>query len=403
MDPATSGPMRAKGIESRSTLSSNGRVSLRRRCWRMLAGGLSIPVDGLLDAAEATVSLGTRELCCRTAVDSKSFARAAEQLCHSAQLSISVASLRELVESEGKAFLTASESGALKPTWQAQDCKVKTPEGKEVSRVYLGIDGFMTPQITEPEKKARREKVVTARAKRPKDAAKLPPLSRRKKGADQRYKEMKLVQFHDETMEHRLISVTRKPCEEAGRIMRRDARRIGFERADQRIANIDGGPWIIALLMNWVVVLTAICLDFYHLGEHVNKAKREVFGENGGAGESWARQLMHLVKHHGYAPFWEILVTWRGQQRGRKRKEADRLLSYVAARRENIVYDQCLAHGWRISSSTTESECGAVPARIRGPGKRWDADNAEAMIGLEAAHQSRLWDEYWTTCACGNN
>lgn len=213
---------------------------------------------------------------------------------------------------------------------------------------------------------------------------------------------MKLVQFHDETMEHRLISVTRKPCGEAGRIMRRDARRIGFEKADERIANIDGGPWIIGQLLNWVVVLTAICLDFYHLGEHVNQAKREVFGAIA-AGESWAGQLMHLVKHQGYVPFWESLLQWRGRLRGRKRKEADGLLNYVAVRREMIQYDQCLAHGWRISSSTTESQCGAAPARIRGPGKRWDADNAEAMIGLECIQQSQLWDAYWATCACGRN
>ena len=403
MDPATGQRMRAKGIEPRSTLTSNGRVSLRRRCWRALSGGLSMPADSLLDAVAATVSLGARELCCRTAVDSKSFARAAEQLAHVGQLFLSTTSLRELVEAEGKSVLAASESGALKSTWQAKDCKTKTPAGKEVSRVYLGIDGFMTPQITEAEKKKRRDKTVAARAKRPQDAAKLPPLPRRKKGADQRYKEMKLVQFHDEAMEHRLISVTRKPCDEAGRIMRRDARRIGFEQADERIADIDGGPWIIALLLNWVVVLNAICLDFYHLGEYVNKAKREVFGEKTDAGESWAGQLMHLVKHQGYAPFWDSLVQWRGQQRGRKRTAADRLLNYVAARREMILYDQCLANGWRLSSSTTESECGAVPARIKGPGKRWDADNAEAMIGLEATHQSRLWDEYWITCACGNN
>jgi hypothetical protein len=394
--------MRSRGIEPRSTLTSNGRVSVRRRCWRILAGGLSIPVDGLLDAAEATVSLGARELCCRTATDSKSFARAAQQLGHVGQLSISTTSLRELVEAEGKGVLAASESGILKPTWQAEDCKIKTPAGREVSRVYLGIDGFMTPQITEAEKKKRREQVMAARAARPKDAAKLPSLPRRKKGVDQRYKEMKLVQFHDETMEHRLVSVTRKPCGEAGRIMRRDGRRIGFEKADERIANIDGGPWIMGLLLNWVVVLKAICLDFYHLGEHVNKAKREVFGAINEAGSSWAGQLMHLVKHQGYAPFWDSLVQWRGQQRGRKRKEADGLLNYVAARRDSIVYDQCLAHGWRISSSTTESQCGAAPARIKGPGKRWDADNAEAMIGLECMHQSRLWEEYWTTCACGS-
>lgn len=360
-------------------------------------------MDSLLDAAAATVSLGARELCCRTAIDSKSFARAAEQLGQVGQLSISVSSLRELVEAEGKGVLAASESGSLKPAWQAKDCKVKTPDGKEVSRVYLGIDGFMTPQITEAEKKKRREQVVAARAARPKDAPKLPALPRRKKGVDQRYKEMKLVQFHDETMEHRLISVTRKPCAEAGRIMRRDGRRIGFEKADERIANIDGGPWIIALLMNWIVALTAICLDFYHLGEHVNQAKREVFGATSEAGKSWAGQLMHLVKHQGYAPFWEKLVQWRSQQRGHKRQEADGLLNYVAARQELIRYDQCLAHGWRISSSTTESECGAVPARIRGPGKRWDADNAEAMIALECVHQSRMWKEYWTTCAYSSN
>lgn len=403
MDPATGQRMRARGTEPRSTLTSNGRVRLLRRCWRASGGGGRIPSDILLDAAEATVSLGARELCCRTAIDSKSFERAAEQLSHVGQLSLCATSLRKLVEAEGKQVLAASESGALKPTWQAKDCKVMTPQHKEVSRAYLGIDGFMTPQITEQEKKKRREKVMAARARRPRDAAKLPPLPRRKKGVDQRYKEMKLVQFHDETMEHRLISVTRKPCQEAGRIMRRDARRIGFDQADQRIANIDGGPWIINLIMSWVVLLTATCLDFYHLGEHVNQAKREVFGENNDAGKSWASQLMHVVRHEGYAPFWDRLVQWRGQQRGRKRTEADRLLNYVAARQEMILYDQCLRNGWRISSSTTESECGTVPARIKGPGKRWDADNAEAMVALESAQQSQLWDPYWTTSACNSN
>ena len=102
----------------------------------------------------------------------------------------------------------------MKPLWQAKDCKVQTPAGKEVSRVYLGIDGFMVPLLTDEEKRKRREKVVTARAKRPAEKPNLPPLSRRKKGADERYKEFKLVQFHDENMEHRLVSVTRKPCEE---------------------------------------------------------------------------------------------------------------------------------------------------------------------------------------------
>lgn len=404
MDPATGKQMRDKGVDDRSTLTANGRVSVNRRRWHSRGGGSLTPADPLLDAAEATVSLGARELCCRSNAGNKSFAKAAKNLKHIGQISICSESLRQVVEGEGKAAQKASESGALKPGWRAADCKVRTPEGKEVSRVYVGTDGFMVPVLTDAEKRKRREQVVAARRKRDKDKPKLPPLPTRKEGADQRYKESKLIQFHDETMERRLVSVTRKPCDVAGRIMRRDANRIGFDEADERIGNVDGGPWIVGQIIRICLVLTALCLDFYHLGEHVNAAKRATFGEKSQEGDAWAGELMHLVKHQGYLPFWERLLSWRSQQRGkRKRKEADRLLSYVSERQQMICYEQCLRHGWRISSSTTESECGALPQRVRGPGKRWDADNAEAVMALEALDQSHLWDQYWSTCACQNN
>ena len=241
MDAASGEPLEDKGSDSRSTLTSNGRVSIRRKRWQALEGGGVMPVDALLDAAEATVSLGARELCCRLNATGKSFIRTVAQLKHAAQLFLGETLLREVVEAEGKRVLAASESGTLKPRWQAKDCKIKTPEGKEVSRAYVGIDGFMVPLLTEQEKCKRRQQVVAARAKRGADKPKLAPLRRRKSGADERYKEFKLVQFHDEEMTHRLVSVTRKACGEAGRILRRDGRRIGFEQADERLGNVDGG------------------------------------------------------------------------------------------------------------------------------------------------------------------
>jgi hypothetical protein len=378
-------------------------VSVRRNRWQALLGGGVMPIDALLDAAEATVSLGARNLCCRINATGKGFRRTVQQLKHASQLFLGESLLREIVEAEGKAVLAASESGALKPRWQAKDCKVKTPEGTEVSRVYLGIDGFTVPTVTDEEKRKRREKVVAARAKRLAGKPKLPPLPRRKKGTDQRYKEFKLVQFHDEAVEHRLVSVTCKPCEEAGRIMRRDADRIGFEQADERIANVDGGPWIFNLLMTWAIVLSAVCLDFWHLGQWVNAGKRATFGENSETGKQWAAEAMRTAKHAGYQPFWDLLVDWRGKQRGGRRKEADDVLNYVATRKEMIVYDECERRGWRISSSTTESECGATPHRVKGQGKRWDIGNAEAVIALEALHQSDLWDEYFANCASQYN
>lgn len=403
-DPATGKPLKSKGLGVRSTLSGNGRVSLSRRRWQGPGGGGVVPADALLDAAEATVSLGARELCCRTGADARSFARAAANLKLVGQLTLSAELLRQVVEHEGRQVLKAGESGDLAPSWKAEDCLVKTPQGQEVSRLYLGADGFMVPLLTDPEKQARRQKVVAARRKRGKDQSKLPPLPPRRKGADGRYKEFKLVQYHDESMEHRIVSVTRKPCEEAGRIMRRDARRIGFERADQRIANVDGGPWIVNQIMRWAVTLTALCLDFFHLGKHVDQGKQMTFGPDSQPGKQWAAQVMHTAKHQGYGPLWDRLVQWRTQcKRGRKRKEADALLNYVSQRRDMIQYDQFLQKGWRISSSTTESECGAVPLRVKGGGKRWDADNAEAVMALETTIQSNLWRPYWTTCASNMN
>ena len=88
----------------------------------------------------------------------------------------------------------------------------------------------------------------------------------------------------------------------------------------------------------------------------------------------------------------ELRKNTRGQTR---RKAADGLLNYLSDRLEMIRYPEFLAHGWQIGSGPIESQCRVVPDRVKGPGKRWDADNAEAMMALEAIHQSRLWPAYW--------
>jgi hypothetical protein len=75
VDAASGEPLKGKGTDPRSTLTSNGRVSLRRKRWQARTGGCVMPADALLDAAEDTVSLGARELCCRLNATGKSFGR----------------------------------------------------------------------------------------------------------------------------------------------------------------------------------------------------------------------------------------------------------------------------------------------------------------------------------------
>jgi hypothetical protein len=364
------------------------------------------PVDKLLDAAEATVSRGVRKLCCLLNADAASFQRAAGNLLCTTGVRIGTELLRQVVEQEGQRMLRCADLGTLCPAWGANDCKRQnqTPSGEACSRQYLGCDGFTVRLITHAEKKLRRIKVRRKRRRCRTRHHELKPLSRIKPGADQAFKEFKLVTIYDEQAEHRLVSVTRKDHHAAGHLMRRDAGRCGFFDAEQKLAVIDGGPWIINQIKRQSLPVTAVCLDFYHLAENVHKARRCCFGEEDPTGVAWARRVLHTAKHQGYANLLEELTQWRAALRSpTKRRAAELLINYVTDRREMILYPQFLNAGWQIGSGPTESQCKQVPRRVKGRGKRWDAKNAEAIMTLEAMTQSNLSDQYWKACAGSTN
>jgi hypothetical protein len=370
-------------------LTVNGRVRLWRRRWHSPGEGSSTPLDAWLDTVEGTISLGVREMACRLNGDGKNFDKAAAHLARTAQVRLSGETLRGLVETEGKRVLQAQRSERLPVGWSAADCRV-APKA-ETTRLYLGSDGVMVPLVTDAEKVARRQAIQRKRRRRGRRARPLPP---RKAGAEQGYKEFKIVAYYDETQEHRLVCGPRGDHAEAGRLMRRQAGRIRLDRADERVGNVDGSPWIRNQVRRQGLPPDDLGLDFYHLAENVHKARREIYGEDDASGEEWAGQLLHVFKHEGYEPAWQRLLAWRvGLRRGRP--AADRLVNYVSERRAMIKYPEFQAKGWQIGSGPTEATCKTLTARLKGSGMRWDADNAEALMALEALTQSGQWDSYW--------
>ena len=79
-------------------LTVNGRVRLWRRRWYSAGEGTTTPLDAWVDAVEATISLGVREMACRLNGDGKNFDKAAANLGRAAQVPISGETLRVLVE-----------------------------------------------------------------------------------------------------------------------------------------------------------------------------------------------------------------------------------------------------------------------------------------------------------------
>ncbi len=95
-------------------------------------------------------------------------------------------------------------------------------------------------------------------------------------------------------------------------------------------------------------------MDFYHLQDNAQKAKRVLYGEEGDRGQAGVGNLC--------------------------------IPSSTTA--GTIRYPEFRERGWQIGSGPTEAECKTTTQRAKGRGRRWDRQNAEAMMALAALHDS---------------
>jgi len=355
-------------------------------------------VDDLIDLAHQGISLAVREMSCRIGTDSASFARAAANLDRVGQLKLSDELLRQVVESEGRAVLAWQDNEQLELDFDAGQCvTTATEDGRVTSRTYVGIDGFMVPMVTDAETSRRFEKAKARRKRLPRrPGVRRPPLVRRR-GADQRYKEFKLVAMYDQEQERKLMRVTRHGPDRAGKMLRGMAEDVHLHRVQEVVAVTDGAEWIAGLIdRNLPRKKTTVILDFYHAAEHIHQTRRTIFGEENAQGKQWAGTLIQGMLQRPFDEWWNELIKTRGRVRAlTKRQSLDGLMQYLLKRREKLDYARFRSMGLKIGSGSTESGCKSESRRLKGVGMRWNATNAEAMTALESLHQSNLWPTYW--------
>jgi len=86
----------------------------------------------------------------------------------------------------------------------------------------------------------------------------------------------------------------------------------------------------------------------------------------------------------------------KGQTHGATDSKAARPRFFSAVSARNRFQFEDLDEGYDCGAGPTESQCGTLTARVKGPGMRWDSDNAEALLALAALDHSRQWATYWT-------
>ena len=382
-----------KGRPARSHGTAVGRIVVSRIYWWSAVSGGRCEADRLLGMAQATVSVGLRQLMCLAGMQSRCFARGAELLWKMAGIRVGEELLRQTVHKEGACAQRMSSREQLEPGWKAGDNIVQKPDGEQASRAYVSADGVMVPATTQQSKDKRRQTVVKKRQAMPRQQrVELKPLGPVGKGSDLGYKQVYVTRIYDQDKQHTLVGVTHKGTEGLQRLLRRDAARVLLRGAGERVGIEDGAVCLRGCLES--LTLQEILLDFYHLSEHVALAAKLTLGTTPQA-QQWTEQMLHTVRHAGYEPFHEKLMEWRSRLRGQRRKAADQLINYGVQRREMIRYDLAERMGWDVGSGPMESQCGATTDRIKGQGRRWDIPNAVGMMSLEAFYQSNLWETYW--------
>jgi len=355
-------------------------------------------VDAIVDPQGDSITPGVVEMACRVNLPATSFRRAADVLERTAQVKLSSERLRQVTENCGRQVLKAQQNNEIAVTWQAKDCVVPEDPTGQKTRVYTGMDGVMVPTITDAEKVKRRDNV---KAKRRRCGKKRKPLPPRKPGTDRPWKEFKVMFFYSEGGEHQHVAFTHENHVAAGKLLRREADRLGFRQAQERVGLVDGAVWIREQAELHLAELDALGLDFYHLSENVHRARRKTFGEEAPEGKVWADELMHAFKHDGYAVAWEKIIQWRATLKGKaKREAADRLVNFISTRQGMIRYPYFQKRGWQIGSGPTESQCKLCTKRLKGYGRRWDRPNATAIAALDTMERNGQWRQAWpNACA----
>ena len=365
-------------------LTVNGTMAIERTVYWSKASGSVRPMDRWLGIVHHSVSPGVREMCSLESLDS-SFANVARSLKRTAQLTLSEDRIRRVVEAEGRTVIRAQSCGAIAASFTAKDCS----DGVMVT----GTDGVFVPVVPETQKARRRQTEAAKRKAEGRRSTRRP--GRPKRGADGDCKEAKVLTFYNQDKSKTHVAATLGDCNELGRMMRREGRKVKLGEVKFSYSVADGAKWIQRQYQLNLPMLGANILDWYHFKEHVVEASHAVYGETSPKAKVWQTKMLDPAWEQGSLVMLHRLEPYARVHTDERREALGSLRSYVESRISMTDYPSFRERGYDCGSGPTESQCGTLTARVKGPGMRWDSDNVESMLTLSALDHSRQWTAYW--------
>ena len=188
----------------------------------------------------------------------------------------------------------------------------------------------------------------------------------------------------------RVLTAGIRDCGRLGPHWRRQAARLGVTRTADLTVLADGAKWIWAQAAACLPGAAGV-LDYYHAGERLGQAGRDLFGETPAAA-AWAAGHRHTLLTAGGG---KLLADLAAEGPGR-----EAALDYFRPHAGHLNYPDRRAAGRAIGSGLVEGACKQVIGRrLKQTGARWRVRRAERMASLCGLIYGGFWDDYWNQAA----
>jgi hypothetical protein len=179
-----------------------------------------------------------------------------------------------------------------------------------------------------------------------------------------------------------------------GEMVWAEARRRGWEEAEDTQVIGDGAPWIWNLAMDHFYDSRKV-VDWYHASEHLAGAARHIKGEGTLAAQRWFNAQKGILFQGRADRVAQLLEAEAAHQPAAIAQELRKEAAYFQRNQRRMDYMAMREEGWVIGSGMIESGAKQYKGRFSGSGMRWSRSGAENLLPICGAILSHTFDEVW--------
>ncbi len=348
-----------------------GEMVLKRRVYPE-EDGYQVKVDLELGLPKEKWLPPVLELACALGVSSE-FPNAHKLFQQWTGIELTEKTLAIRVEATGNQLLLVEESRLPEQDKESEaDSLTLDIERKE--RIYVGVDGVMTPLNQKQGYKEAKVGVIFWEKHHQKSQGQRGMIRQREYLATLNSRgefRKKVSQLHEQV--------------------------VGQQKPETIVIG-DGAHWIWEMAQEQFPGSVEI-LDFFHLSEYVWAVAKEAYPKQEPLQKDWVKQQQQFLKKSQ----WQQVVKSCSQFRS-KRKDLQLAITnlerYLTNNQSRIDYQRYLSSGLMIGSGVVESSNRrVVTQRLKQAGMHWSIAGAEGVMALRAAYlsSSNRWSNIWSS------